>query len=97
MLEHVMFLLYKYALLKNRNQEIGVYICQNEKTEKHAQRKSVQEELNNSPNGRSWFHVKPKAIWINNRKNSINKSVLQLLALAVGHGQLPKPQKNDTL
>ncbi len=40
-----MFLLYKYELQRDKNMETGFYICQNEKNEKYAQRKSVQEEL----------------------------------------------------
>ena len=31
------------------------------------------------------------------RENSINKTFSQLLALAAGHGQLPKPEANYTL
>ena len=55
---------------------------------KDARRKSLQEELNNSQ-AESDLGTKSE--------NVINNEVFQLLALAVGHGQLPKPLNKDTL
>ena len=44
----------------SKSESISVRI---QKNGKDAQRKSVQEELKMSQNGRSWFHFKPKPIW----------------------------------
>ena len=44
------------------------FICQDEKSDKDAQRKSVQEEFKNPQNGRSWFRVEPKPIWVQNQQ-----------------------------
>ena len=59
---NVMLLSYKYKLIRDKNLECGVYMCQKEKTKNSAQRKSLQEELQFSKNGRSWFHFRQKPI-----------------------------------
>ncbi len=67
-MEHVVFLSYKYDLLRDKQLEVGVYICQNEKQRKKGSAEVCTRGVENLPNGRSWCRFKAKPICVQNRK-----------------------------
>ena len=48
-MENVMFLSYNYELLRNKNLEIGVYICQGEKKRKRCAAEVCVREILKNP------------------------------------------------
>ena len=75
---------------------VGLQSCQNGKKRKRCAAEVCARGIKNSLNGRLWIHSKPEIIWVQFIKKSKDMRHFQLLASAVGHGQLRKPLKNHT-
>ena len=84
-----MFLSCKYEPVKNKNIEDWFYICQIEQQTKDVRAKSLRR-------GNKQFPQTVEYGSILGRKLKNIKTGDTFLALAVGHGQLPKQLKNDT-
>ena len=74
--------------------KIGFCIGQKEKTRKECAAEVCVNGIKSFPKRSIVVPCWAETDLVLKGENSINRKVFQLLALAVGHGQLPKPQKN---